>query len=37
MDLGLEVPGSIGISSARQGRGIPEGAPKKQGRRRKGP
>ncbi|WP_298370739.1 excinuclease ABC subunit UvrB [Azospirillum sp.] len=37
MDLGLEAPGSIGISSARQGRGIPEGAPKKQGRRRKGP
>ncbi|MCG5239771.1 excinuclease ABC subunit UvrB [Azospirillum doebereinerae] len=36
MDLGLETPGSIGISSARQGRGIPEGAPKKQGRRRKG-
>ncbi|CAO3451327.1 Excinuclease ABC subunit B [Azospirillum argentinense] len=33
MDLGLEQPGSIGISSARQGRGIPEGAPKKQGRR----
>ncbi|PGH53887.1 excinuclease ABC subunit B [Azospirillum palustre] len=37
MDLGLETPGSIGISSARQGRGIPEGAPKKQGRRRRGP
>ncbi len=38
MDLGLETPGSIGISSARQGRGIPEGAPqKKPGRRRKGP
>ncbi|CAO3421991.1 excinuclease ABC subunit UvrB [Azospirillum doebereinerae] len=36
MDLGLEAPGSIGISSARQGRGIPEGAPKKQGRRRRG-
>ena len=37
MELGLETPGSIGISSARQGRGIPEGAPKKQGRRRRGP
>ncbi len=41
MDLGLETPGSIGISSARQGRGIPEGAAKKPGqkpgRRRKGP
>ncbi|MFD1628012.1 excinuclease ABC subunit UvrB [Azospirillum griseum] len=38
MDLGLEAPGSIGISTARQGRGIPEGAPqKKPGRRRKGP
>ncbi|NYZ11931.1 excinuclease ABC subunit UvrB [Azospirillum sp. RWY-5-1] len=31
-ELGLETPGSIGISTARMGRGVPEGAPKK-GRR----
>ena len=35
MDLGLEQPGSIGISSARQGRGIPEGAPRKQAQKQR--
>ena len=40
MDLGLEQPGSIGISTARMGRGVPEGASKPaakaaRGRRRK--